>query len=164
VGGVTESDVNLAKASGALVVGFNVKPESKVQEVAARLDVDVRLYSVIYEAVDDIRLAMEGMLGFLTREKTIGKAEVRQLFSTPRGQIAGSSVGEGKVVRNAMVRVHRGKKQVHQGRIGSLRRFKDDVREVVAGFECGIGIEGYNELEVGDILEIIEIEQIKQSL
>ena len=164
VGAVTESDVNLAKASGALIVGFNVKPESKVQEAAARLDVDIRLYSIIYEAVDDVRLAMEGMLGFLTREKVIGKVEVRQIFSTPKGIIAGSAVTEGKVVRNAMARVFRERKQIHQGKIASLRRFKDDVREVVQGFECGLGFEGFNDLQVGDTLEVFEIEQIRQSL
>jgi len=164
VGAVTESDVNLAKASGAIVVGFNVKPESKVQEAASRLDVDIRLYSIIYEAVDDIRLAMEGMLGFLTREKVIGKVEVRQIFSTPKGIIAGCAVTEGKVVRNAMARVFRDRKQIHQGKISSLRRFKDDVREVVQGFECGLGMEGFNDLQVGDTLEVYEIEQIRQQL
>ncbi|WP_373046043.1 translation initiation factor IF-2 [Vulgatibacter sp.] len=164
VGAVTESDVNLAKASGALIVGFNVKPESKVQDAAARLDVDVRLYSIIYEAVDDVRLAMEGMLGFLTREKTIGKVEVRQIFSTPKGIIAGSAVTDGKIVRNAMARVFRERKQIHQGKIASLRRFKDDVREVAQGFECGLGFDGFNDLQVGDTLEVFEIEQIRQSL
>lgn len=164
VGAVTESDVNLAKASGALIAGFNVKPESKVSEAAARLDVDVRRYTVIYEAVDDIRLAMEGMLGFITREKNIGKVEVREIFSTPRGIIAGSAVLEGKVLRNAFARVFRDRKQIHQGKIGSLRRFKDDVREVASGFECGLGMEGFNDLKVGDTLEVYEIEQIRQSL
>ncbi|HEY0840834.1 MAG TPA: translation initiation factor IF-2 [Vulgatibacter sp.] len=165
VGAVTESDINLAKASGAIVIGFNTKPESKATDVANRLGIDVRLYSVIYEAVDDVRLAMEGLLDVITRERTIGKAEVRTTFSVPKfGVIAGSAVLDGKIARSGHARVLRGGKQIFQGKIASLRRFKDDVREVVQGFECGIGIEGFTELEAGDIIEAFDIEQIRQKL
>src|SRR5690606_5580287 len=147
VGAVTESDVNLAKASGAVVIGFNTKPESKATDVANRLGIDVRLYSVIYEAVDDVRLAMEGLLDVITKERTIGKAEVRTLFSVPKfGVLAGSAVLDGKVTRSAHARVLRDGKQIFQGKIASLRRFKDDVKEVLQGFECGIALEGFTEL------------------
>ncbi|AKU90019.1 translation initiation factor IF-2 [Vulgatibacter incomptus] len=165
VGAVTESDINLAKASGAVVLGFNTKAESKVAEVANRFGIDVRHYTVIYEAVDDVRLAMEGLLDILTRERTIGKAEVRTLFSVPKfGVIAGSAVLDGKILRSAYARVLRGGKKVFQGKISSLRRFKDDVKEVVQGFECGIALEGYTELAAGDIIEAFDIEQIRQKL
>jgi len=165
VGAVTESDVNLSKASGAVVIGFNTKPESKATEVANRLGVDVRLYTVIYEAVDDVRLAMEGLLDVITKERTIGKAEVRTLFSVPKfGVIAGSAVLDGKITRSSHARVLRGGKKVFQGKISSLRRFKDDVKEVLQGFECGIALEGYTELEAGDVIEAFEIEQIRQKL
>ncbi|HWV38149.1 MAG TPA: translation initiation factor IF-2 [Vulgatibacter sp.] len=165
VGAVTESDVNLAKASGAVVIGFNTKPESKATDVANRLGIDVRLYSVIYEAVDDVRLAMEGLLDVITKERTIGKAEVRTLFSVPKfGVIAGSAVLDGKVTRSAHARVLRDGKQIFQGKIASLRRFKDDVKEVLQGFECGIALEGFTEFEAGDVIEAFEIEQIRQKL
>lgn len=165
VGAVTESDINLAKASDALVIGFNTRPESKVSDVATRLGIDIRLYKVIYEAVDDVRAVMEGLLDVITRERTIGKAEVRALFSVPRhGVIAGSAVLEGKILRSGFARVLRGGKKLHEGRISSLRRFKDDVREVTQGFECGIGLEGFTEFEAGDIIEAYDIEQIRQKL
>ncbi len=165
VGAITESDVNLAKASGAIVIGFNTRPESKVNEVASRFGIDVRQYKVIYEAVDDVRLAMEGLLDVLTRERTIGKAEVRTLFSVPKfGVIAGSAVLDGKILRSGYARVLRDGKKVFQGKIASLRRFKDDVREVQSGFECGIALEGYNELQAGDIIEAFDIEKIRQKL
>jgi len=165
VGAVTESDVNLAKASDAMVIGFNTRPESKVNELARSYGIDVRLYKVIYDAVDDVRLAMEGLLDVITREKPLGKVEVRAIFSVPSfGKIAGSYVTEGKVTRSAHARVVRGKKQVFEGKIASLRRFKDDVREVAQGFECGIALGGFDAFEVGDVIEVFELEQIRQTL
>jgi translation initiation factor IF-2 len=165
VGAVTESDVNLARASDAMVIGFNTRAEAKVNDLARGHGIDIRIYNVIYDAVDDVRLAMEGLLDVLTREKVIGKIEVRALFSTPRfGQIAGSYVTEGKVTRASHARVIRDRKTVFEGKISSLRRFKDDVREVAQGFECGIALEGYNALEVGDVIEAFEFEQIRQTL
>jgi translation initiation factor IF-2 len=165
VGAVTENDVNLAKASGALIVGFNSKTESKVTEVANRYGIQILTFNIIYEAVDAVRAAMEGLLDVILRERALGRAEVRNLFSVPRvGVIAGSAVLDGKVNRGAQVRVIREKKALFTGKITSLKRFKDDVKEVASGFECGIGIENFNELKVGDVLEVFDIEQIRQSL
>ena len=165
VGAITESDVNLAKASEAMIVGFNVRPESKAKELARSYGIDIRSYNVIYDAVEDVRAAMEGMLDVITREKVIGQVEVRAIFSVPRyGQVAGSYVTDGKVTRAAHARVRRGRKVVFEGKIASLRRFKDDVREVAQGFECGIALEGFDAFEVGDTIEVYELEQIRQTL
>ncbi len=165
VGAVTESDVNLAKASSALCVGFHTKPESKVNELASRYGVQIHLFDIIYEAIDAVKLAMEGLLDVILREKAVGKAEVLQLFSVPKlGNIAGSKIVSGKISRACGVRVVRNGKTLHTGKIASLRRFKDDVKEVAEGFECGIGIEGFNELQPGDLVEAFEIERIRQSL
>ena len=165
VGGITESDVMLAVASRGLIVGFNVKAEAKAAEVAAQEGVDIRTYSIIYEAVDDIRLAMEGLLEPTLREKVIGKAEVRNLFTVPKlGTIAGVAVLDGKIARNASVRILRGEKPVFSGKVGSLRRFKDDVREVASPLEAGIGIENFTDFKPGDLIEAFEVEAIRQSL
>ena len=164
VGAITESDVNLAKASEAMVVGFNIRPEGKASELARSYGIDIRTYNVIYDAVEDVRAAMEGMLDVITREKVIGQVEVRAIFSVPRfGQVAGCYVTDGKVTRTAHARVRRGRKVVFEGKIASLRRFKDDVREVAQGFECGIALEGFDAFEVGDTLEVYELEQIRQT-
>jgi len=165
VGGITESDVMLAVASHGLIVGFNVKPEAKAAEVASQEGVDIRTYSIIYEAVDDIKLAMEGLLEPTLREKIIGKAEVRNLFTVPKlGTIAGVAVIDGKIARNALVRILRGEKPVFSGKVGSLRRFKDDVREVSSPLEAGIGIENFSDFKPGDLIEAFEVEAIRQSL
>ncbi len=165
VGGISESDVNLATASKAVIVGFNVKPESKAAEIATQEGIDIKTYSIIYEAVDDIRKAMEGLLEPTLREKVIGKAEVRNLFTVPKlGTIAGVSVTDGRIARNAQVRVLRGTVPVFTGKVHSLRRFKDDVREVTSGLECGVGIENYQDFKPGDLIEAFEIEQVRQSL
>jgi translation initiation factor IF-2 len=165
VGGISESDVNLATASKAVIVGFNSKAEAKAAEIAAQEGIDIRTYSIIYEAVDDIRKAMEGLLEPTLRERVIGKAEVRNLFTVPKlGTIAGVSVTDGRIARNALVRVLRGAVPVFTGKVHSLRRFKDDVREVQSGLECGVGIENYQDFKPGDLIEAFEVEQVRQSL
>jgi len=165
VGNVTESDVNLAAASKALIVGFNTKSESKAGEAASKVGVEIKHYSIIYNALDEVKLAMEGLLESIIKEKPLGKAKVQALFNVPKlGTIAGSSVLDGKITRTAMVRVQRDSKSIFTGKIASLRRFKDDVKEVDKGFECGIGIEGFNELKEGDIIDAYELETIRPSL
>ena len=165
VGGITESDVLLASASNAVVIGFNVRPESKATEVAEREGVDVRLYTVIYDALNDVRDAMEGLLEPTVREKTVGRAEVRQVFSIPSaGVVAGSFVTDGKITRNAAVRLVRDHVVVYTGKIASLRRFKEDAREVQSGYECGIGLENYQDVKAGDVIEAYETERVARRL
>jgi translation initiation factor IF-2 len=160
VGAVTESDVQLAAASSAIVVGFHVRPEPNARKAAESQGVDVRLYHVIYEAVDEVRAAMVGLLPPTVREVVIGQAEVRKTFTIPRvGTIAGCYVTDGALRRNVGCRLIRDGVQVYQGRFGSLKRFKEDVREVQSGFECGIGIEGFNDLKIGDVIEAFEREE-----
>ena len=154
VGAITESDVMLAKASGAIVVGFHVRPDPAARRAAEGQGVDVRLYQIIYEATDDIRRAMVGLLPPTVKEVQLGRAEVRRTFTVPKvGTIAGSYVLEGLMRRGAQCRLVRDGVQICDSRIGSLKRFKDDAREVQSGFECGIGIDGYNDLKVGDVIE-----------
>jgi translation initiation factor IF-2 len=165
VGGITESDVNLAKAGGAIIVGFHVRPAGKAAQLAEQEGVDIKLYDIIYEALDDVKKAMAGLLAPVKREKALGKAEVRQTFNIPKiGTIAGSFVTEGTIRRNAQVRLVRDHVQIYAGKLGSLRRFKDDVREVVQGYECGIGLENYNDVKVGDMIEAYEIEEVAPTL
>ena len=155
----------LGLVSKAIVIGFNVKPESKAMETAKENGVSLKVYNVIYEALDDVKLAMEGLLEAIIREKALGKARVQALFNVPKlGTIAGSSVTDGKITRTAMLRVHRDNKPIFTGKVASLRRFKEDVKEVDKGFECGIGIEGFNELREGDVIEAYELETIRPSL
>ncbi len=162
-GAVTETDVMLASASDAIIIGFNMRPDPKVQELAEQEKVDLRFYDVIYQLLDDIKAAVVGMLKPIYKENVIGRAEVRQTFQVPKiGMIAGCSVLDGRVERNAKARVLRDQVIVYEGKISSLRRFKDDVKEVKAGFECGIGIENFNDIKMGDILEVFEIQEIKQ--
>ncbi len=164
-GAITESDISLALASNAIVVGFNVRPDAPARDLAEHEGVDVRLYRVIYDAIDDIRGALSGMLKPEERETELGRAEVRALFRVPRvGVIAGCYVLEGQMVRNARARVVRDGVIVYDGRIGSLRRFKDDVREVAEGFECGIGIENFNDVKEGDIIEAYEVREVAREL
>jgi translation initiation factor IF-2 len=159
VGGVTESDVELAQASGAIIVGFHVRPDAAARRAAESSGVDIRTYQIIYEMLDEVRAAMAGLLPPTTRAVVLGQAEVRQLFNVPRvGTIAGSYVTDGVVRRGARLRLVRDGVQIYDGRFASLKRFKDDAREVQSGFECGIGIEGYNDLKVGDVIEAYEIE------
>jgi translation initiation factor IF-2 len=165
VGGITESDVSLAKASSAIIIGFNVRPAGKSQQMAEQEGVDIKLYQVIYDAIDDVKKAMVGMLEPISREKILGKAEVRQVFTIPKaGTIAGSFVIDGKVTRKAQVRLIRDSVVVFTGKIGSLRRFKDDASEVAQGYECGIGIDGYGDVKEGDIIEAFEIESVAPTL
>jgi translation initiation factor IF-2 len=157
VGGITESDILLAAASNAIVIGFNVRPESKGAVLAAKEGVDVRLYTIIYEVVADVRAAMEGMLEPTYREQVQARVEVRQIFNIAGvGTIAGCHVNEGKISRGNLVRLLRDQVVVHEGKLASLRRFKDDVREVTAGYECGLSLEGYQDLKQGDIVEAYE--------
>jgi translation initiation factor IF-2 len=165
VGGITESDVQLAKASAAVVIGFNVRPAGKSQSMAEQEGVDIKLYQVIYDAIDDVKKAMVGMLAPVSREKALGKVEVRQVFNiTKVGTIAGCFVTEGKVNRKAQVRLVRDSVVVYTGKLASLKRFKDDASEVAQGYECGLSIEGYQDLKVGDIIEAFEIETVAATL
>jgi translation initiation factor IF-2 len=153
-GGINEGDVMLASASNAIIIGFNVRPDNKALEVVRREQVDVRYYNVIYDVVKDIRDALKGLLAPVFTEEVLGRAEIRETFHVPKvGTIAGCYVVDGLVRRNAQVRVVREGVVIHDGKVESLRRFKDDVREVATGFECGIGLENYNDVKQGDILE-----------
>jgi translation initiation factor IF-2 len=165
VGAITESDVLTAAAGKAIIVGFNTRPETKVEQIASQQGITIRLFSIIYEAVDEVRKEMENLLEPIIKEKPLGKAEVRQLFNIPKkaGVIAGSAVTEGMVKRGAHIRVVRERKVVYSGKIVSLRRLKDDVREVVSPLECGIGLE-FNDVKAGDIIDAYELEEIRQSL
>ena len=157
VGGITESDILLAAASNAIVIGFNVRPESKGAALAAKEGVDVRLYTIIYEVVADVRAAMEGLLEPTFREQVFGRVEIRQIFNIAGiGIIAGCSVTEGKIARGNLVRLLRDQVVVHEGKLASLKRFKDDVREVASGYECGLSLEGYQDLKQGDVVEAFE--------
>jgi translation initiation factor IF-2 len=165
VGAVNESDILLAATSGAIIIGFHVRPDSNARNLAAREDVDIRLYNIIYEAVEDVRAALEGMLQPEEREVILGEAEVRQLFRAPRvGTIAGCYVTEGLLDRRGRVRVVRDGVQIYEGELGSLKRFKDDVREVREGFECGLSISGYNDIKVGDRIECFRVEAVQRTL
>ncbi|MGE0681719.1 MAG: translation initiation factor IF-2 [Candidatus Binatia bacterium] len=165
VGGISESDVLLASASKGIVIGFNVRAEGKAVQLAEREGVEIRLYSIIYEVIEDIRAALEGMLEPTYKEKPLGRAEVRQVFTISRlGLVAGCLVTEGKIVRGAHARLLRNRSVVHEGRIGSLRRFKDDVREVAVGTECGIGFEHFEGMQAGDMIEAYELEQVLRRL
>ena len=157
VGAISESDILLASASDAIIIGFNVRPDANAREVAAQERVDIRLYRVIYEVVEDIRAALSGLLAPKIEENVQGEAQVRELFQVPRvGTIAGCLVSQGLIHRTTNARVLRDGVIIYEGRIGSLRRFKDDVREVQNGFECGIGIENFNDVKVGDVIETYE--------
>lgn len=164
-GAITENDILLASASDALIIGFNVRPSGKVKDLAEREGVDIRTYDVIYHALEDIEKAMAGMLDPELRERVIGAAEVREIFSVPKiGTIAGCVVTEGKIERNAHIRVLRESVVIYTGKIASLRRFKDDMKDVAAGYECGIGIEKYNDVKVGDTLEAFHVDKIAATL
>ena len=163
VGAVNESDVMLANASNAIIVGFNVRPDAGASAAAERQEVDIRLYRVIYQAIEEIEAAMKGMLDPEYREKVIGHAEVRQTFKVSGvGTIAGAYVTDGKIARNAQVRLVRDGIVVHEGSIDSLKRFKDDAKEVAESFECGIGIEKFNDLKEGDVIECFVMEEIER--
>ncbi|HDI60021.1 MAG TPA: translation initiation factor IF-2 [Desulfobacteraceae bacterium] len=161
-GTITESDVSLATVSDAIIIGFNVRPNAKVQAMATEENVDIRFYNVIYTVIKEVQDAIVGMMESRFEEKLLGRAEVRQVFHVPKvGAIAGSYVTEGKVVRGERARLLREGVVQYEGKIGSLRRFKDDAKEVLAGYECGIGIENYNDIKVGDAIEVFIMEEIR---
>ena len=165
VGAITESDILLARASGAIIIGFHVRPDNNARAAAERENVDIKLYRIIYEAVADVRLALEGMLRPEQREVVLGEAEVLETFKVPKiGLIAGCAVRSGIIRRDARVRIIRDSVEVFEGAIHSLRRFKDDVKEVREGFECGIGIENFNDLKVGDRIENYRTEEVARTL
>ena len=162
VGAIRESDVMLADASNAIIVGFNVRPDPVAQEYASRQGVDMRLYRVIYECIEEIQSALKGMLAPKTRVVDLGRSEVRQVFRvTGVGTIAGSYVVQGKIQRSALIRVVRDGIVIAEDKIDSLRRFKDDVKEVAQGYECGIGLEKFNDIKEGDFLEAFIIEEYR---
>ena len=162
-GGINESDVQLAKAAGAIIIGFNVRPVGSAKEVADREGVEMKMYSVIYQAIEDVEAAMKGMLDPIFEEKIIGNAQVRQTFKVSSvGTIAGCYVLDGRIERNAGVRVIRDSVVIHEGKLASLKRFKDDVKEVTKGFECGVQIEDYNDIKEEDIIEAFIMEEVKR--
>jgi translation initiation factor IF-2 len=159
-GGITESDANLAVASKAIIIGFNVRPDAGARRIADQEGVDIRYYDVIYNLVEDVERALSGMLEPVYVEVIDGHAEVRQIIRITRiGNIAGSYVTDGRVTRNDQVRVHRGGEQIFDGRVAALKRFKEDVREVESGYECGITLEGFDRFELGDTLEFYHRER-----
>jgi len=163
VGAITESDIMLASASSAIIIGFNVRPDNNVRDMAEREKIDIRLYRIIYNAIEDVEKAMKGMLAPKFKETVLGRAQVRQVFKvTGAGTIAGCYVTDGKVVRNAQARLLRDNVVIHEGKVDSLKRFKDDAREVAAGYECGMGLENYNDIKEGDVIECFQMEEIQQ--
>jgi translation initiation factor IF-2 len=165
VGGITETDVNLASASNAIIIGFNVRPGPKAQSLAEQEHVDVRTYSIIYDAITDIKNALEGLLEPTYKEHLLGRAQVIQVFSIRKvGTVAGSLVTDGKVVRGSHARLLRDNVVVYDGRISSLRRFKDDMKDCNQGLECGIGIENFNDIKLGDVIESYEMEEVQSRL
>ena len=156
VGGITESDIMLASASNAIIIGFNIRTNAAINESAQRQNVEIRLYRVIYQAIEEVEAAMKGMLEPTYRENVLGHAQVRQIFKVSGvGTIAGCYVTDGKIMRNSEIRIVRDSIVVHEGKLDSLRRFKDDVKEVASGYECGIGIEKFNDLKEGDVIETL---------
>jgi translation initiation factor IF-2 len=164
-GAITESDIMLASASNALVLGFNVRPNVKVQELAEHENIQIRFYDVIYKLIDEIKEAMAGLLEPVHEERILGRAEVRTPFHVSKvGTIAGSAVTDGKVARGAKARLLRDDVVIYDGKIDSLKRFKDDVKEVLSGYECGIGLENYNDIKAGDIIEAYMVEEVAATL
>jgi translation initiation factor IF-2 len=165
VGGITESDVILAHASGAAIIGFNVRANAQARERAKRDGVEIRYYNIIYNVVDDVRAALSGMLAPELREKFLGNAEILEVFTISKlGKVAGCRVTEGVVRRGARVRLIRDNVVIHEGELSTLKRFKDDAREVVAGQECGMSFANYQDLQKGDVIECFEVETIKRAL
>lgn len=165
VGAISESDVLLAQASGAIIIGFNVRPTSGAKKLAENENVEIRLYNIIYNVIEDIKKALEGMLEPEKREEFLGTAEIRETFKISKvGTVAGCFVTEGKILRNARARLIRNGIVIYDGKIASLKRFKDDVKEVEAGLECGIALENYNDIKVGDVIEAYNILEVKRKL
>jgi translation initiation factor IF-2 len=165
VGGITESDVNLALASKAVIVGFNVRAEQTARKLAEANGIDIRYYNIIYDAVDDVKAALSGMLAPEQREQVLGLVEVRQVFRVSKiGTVAGCMVLDGLVRRTARIRLLRDNVVIWTGELDSLRRFKDDVREVKAGFECGLSLKGYDDIKEADQLEVFEVQEVARTL
>jgi translation initiation factor IF-2 len=165
VGGITESDVGLASTSGAVILGFNVRANSQAREAAERDGVEIRYYAVIYDLVDEVKQAMSGLLAPTRRETFLGNAEILEVFTISKvGKVAGCRVTEGKVERGAQVRLIRDNVVVHEGKLSTLKRFKDEVKEVVAGQECGMAFEGYQDMRQGDVIECFEVEHVRRTL
>ena len=163
-GAISETDVTLASASKAIIIGFNIRPEAKAASLAEKEGVEIRLYTVIYEAINDMREAMEGLLAPTYREKALGRAEVRKIFNVPGATVAGCMVVDGKIIRSARARLVRDGRPVWEGKLATLKRFKDDVREVAQGYECGIALENFNDVKPDDIIEAFEMEAILRKL
>jgi translation initiation factor IF-2 len=165
VGAITEGDVNLALAAGAIIIGFGVRPAGKAAALAQKEKIEIRVYEIIYNLLDDVRLVMEGLLAPKLVEKALGKAEVRQVFRVSKaGTVAGCMVTEGLVKRSGIARLIRAGQQIWDGKISSLKRFKEDAREVKEGFECGIALDGFSEVMEGDVINVFEIEEVRQTL
>jgi translation initiation factor IF-2 len=165
VGGITESDVNLASASKAVIIGFNTRADAQSRKLAEGLGVDIRYYTIIYDAVDEVKAAMSGMLSPEKKESVIGLVEIRQVFRISKvGAVAGCYVLDGTVKRGSQVRLLRDGVVVWSGELDSLKRFKDDVKEVKAGFECGLSLKNFNDIQEKDQLEVFEIEEVARTL
>jgi translation initiation factor IF-2 len=165
VGGISESDITLAEASGAIVLGFNVRAHKEAREAAERAGVEIRYYNIIYDLVDDVKKAMSGLLAPTLREERLGEAQILEIFNVSKvGKIAGCRVLDGVVQRGAHVRLIRDNVVIHEGRLSQLKRFKDDAREVTAGQECGMSFENYQDMRVGDVIECYRVEEVKRTL
>ena len=165
VGAVSESDVNLAAASKAVIIGFNVRADAGARKLIESSGVDVRYYNIIYQAVDEVKAALGGMLAPERKENVIGMVEIREVYRISKvGAVAGCYVRDGVIKRGSMVRVLRSDVVIHSGELDSLKRFKDDVKEVKANFECGLSLKNFNEIEVGDLLEVFEVVEIARKL
>jgi len=165
VGGITESDINLALASKAVVIGFNTRADATARKLAEHSGVDIRYYNIIYEAVDDVKAALNGMLAPERKETVLGTVEIHNVFRISKvGTVAGCMVTDGLVRRGSSVRVVREGVVVHTGELDSLKRFKDDVREVKSGFECGLSLKNFNDIAVGDQLEVFEVVEVARSI
>jgi len=162
-GAIKESDIMLAESSKAIIIGFNVRPDSNAKQIAERSGIDIKLYRVIYEAIEDVERALKGMLAPKFKEVYMGKAEVREVFKISGvGQVAGCYVTEGKIIRSGKLRIYRDDVMICEGNVMQLKRFKDDVKEVAQGFECGISIEKFNDIKVGDFIESYQVEENKE--
>jgi translation initiation factor IF-2 len=165
VGGITESDINLAIASKAVVIGFNVRADQSARKLAEGNGIDIRYYNIIYDAVDEVKAALSGLLAPEQREQVLGLVEIRQIFRVPKiGAVAGCMVIEGVVKRTANARLLRDNVVIWTGELDSLKRFKDDVKEVKAGFECGLSLKGYDDIKEGDQLEVFEVQEVARTL
>jgi translation initiation factor IF-2 len=165
VGGISESDISLAEASNAAVIGFNVRAYKEAAEAADRSGIEIRYYNIIYNLVDDVKGAMSGLLAPTLREEMLGNAEILEVFNISKvGKVAGCRVTDGRVERGASVRLIRDKVVVHEGKLSTLKRFKDEVKEVNVGQECGMAFENYQDMRAGDVIECYRVEEIKRSL